>query len=316
MNPLISVIIPAYNKGDLIKETIESVLLQTYSNYEIIIVDDGSTDNTADTANSIKDDRIKYYYQPNSGLPARPRNKGVALSNGEYIAFLDHDDLWMNQKLEKQISIIGKDNSIALVSTNAYFIIEDKKTKTPLIKDLKSGYFNENDFLPEIKVIQSTVLMKKSVFIEMNGFNESFDLKAREDYDLWLRMFSKYTCYYINECLAYYRKSVSSTSGGELHFIETSLMHYNKYFAKYGFSEKINKIKLSSILHHLSCVQYLSGDKRYLYNARKAYRCAGGLRYLLFYLYFMLPRTPAIGAYRFKQYLNKVIFDIRHRHNR
>lgn len=290
MKPLVSVVIPAYNKGDIIKETIDSALAQTYPNIEIIVINDGSTDNTAEIVKSIKDDRIKYYYQPNSGLPAKPRNKGVELAKGEYVAFLDHDDLWMENKLEKQISIIEKDPQIALVTSNALFILTDKKTNIPIIKGVKSGYFNDRDFLPEMNVIQSTALIKKSVFIEMKGFDESPDLRAAEDYDLWLRMYPKYLCYYLNDCLAYYRKYDSSSSGNKYGCLKIALDHYNKYFISYGFPEKINKKRLSSILHHLSCQQYLSNDKNHLENARKAYQFDRNILYLLFYIFFLLPK--------------------------
>jgi len=303
MKPLISVVIPAYNKADLIRETIESVIAQTYSNFEIIFVDDGSTDNTSEIVKSIKDNRLKYYYQTNSGLPAKPRNKGVELSNGEYIAFLDHDDLWIKNKLEKQIAVIKKDSKIALVSTNAIFILNDKKTNTPLIKKLKSGYFNDRDFLPEIKVIQSTVLMKRSVFVSMGGFKEDIDLKAREDYDLWLRMYPKYSCYYIEECLAYYRKYDSSTSGNELAYVEKSLDHYNKYFLSYGFSDKVNRQKLSSILHHLSCLQFVAGNEIYLENAKKAFQLKNNISNLLLLLFFLLPRKVSFGFYQLRRNL-------------
>jgi len=304
MNPLISVIIPAYNKGELIKETIDSVLAQTYSNFEIILVDDGSIDNTAEVVRSIKDSRLKYHYQPNSGLPAKPRNKGVALSNGEYIAFLDHDDVWLAQKLEKQLLALKQYENIALVSTNAYFIRDNIYTKEPLITDLKSGYFNDEDFLPEIKVIQSSVLIKKSVFLEMKGFDESPDLKAREDYDLWLRMYHRYSCYYLNECLIYYRKYDTSTSGNELAYVKTSLDHYNKYFVSYGFSNKINNIKLSNILHHLACLQFLSNDSEYLGNSKKAFKLNKNMANLMLYLFFLFfPRKFTIKLYQLKKQL-------------
>lgn len=301
MKPLVSVIIPAFNMEKHIKETIDSVLFQTYTNLEIIVVDDGSTDNTAAIVKFIKDSRLKYYYQPNSGLPAKPRNKGVELSRGEYIAFLDHDDLWMKNKLEEQMAIMQKKPILALVSTNAFFILDDTKTRTPMIKGLKSGYFNDKLFLPEIHIIQSTVLMRKSVFIEMQGFDESPDLKAREDYDLWLRTYPKYPFYHLNECLAYYRKYDSSTSGNELDFVERSLDHYEKYFARYGFSKRINNKKLSSILHHLACLQYLSGDERYRENARKAYQLNNSMPNLLLFLFFLPPRKYTVNIYRLRK---------------
>lgn len=100
---LVSVIIPTYNRSDLIKETINSVLNQTHKNFELIMVDDGSTVNTKTVIESFKDNRIKYILQKHHGLLAVARNNGLKVAIGEYIAFLDSDDIWLTNKLEKQI---------------------------------------------------------------------------------------------------------------------------------------------------------------------------------------------------------------------
>ena len=102
-DPLVSVIIPTYNRAGVIKETINSIINQTYSNFEIIIVDDGSTDNTGDIIKTFQDDRIKYYWKKNTGLPSKARNVGLKHVNGEFIAFLDSDDIWLPKKIETQL---------------------------------------------------------------------------------------------------------------------------------------------------------------------------------------------------------------------
>ena len=104
-NSFISVIVPTYNRADLISETIESILNQTYKYFELIIVDDGSTDNTEEVIRKFKDSRIKYIKTDNWGGPARPRNTGIKKTKGEYIAFCDDDDIWLPKKLEKQIRV-------------------------------------------------------------------------------------------------------------------------------------------------------------------------------------------------------------------
>jgi glycosyltransferase involved in cell wall biosynthesis len=101
--PLVSVIIPTYNCAKYIETTINSVLNQNYDNLEIIVVDDGSTDNTKNIISSITDDRLIYYFIKNSGGPAKPRNLGLMNCKGDYIAFLDSDDKWRNDKVMKQI---------------------------------------------------------------------------------------------------------------------------------------------------------------------------------------------------------------------
>lgn len=247
MKPSVSIIIPAYNIDNLIKETIESAFTQTYSDFELIVVDDGSTDNTAEIVNSYNDKRLVYHYQPNSGLPAKPRMKGVEMARGEYIAFLDHDDLWMPQKLEKQMAIIAKDSSIALVSTNAYFLYDEKKSIDILIKDLNEGYFSYANLFPDNKVVQSTVLMKKTAYHDVGGLRDSADLKAVEDYDLWIRIFLKFPCYFINDCLIYYRQRLNTTSGNDLVRLKREVDHYDKYFKEYDLPKEVKEGKAISL---------------------------------------------------------------------
>jgi len=115
---LVSVIIPTFNRADLIEYSIISVLNQTYQNFEIIIIDDGSTDNTREVVHSIKDKRIKYIYYKHVGLPASARNKGIMIARGEFIAFLDSDDIWLPKKLEMQIKTFNKIPNLLLVATN------------------------------------------------------------------------------------------------------------------------------------------------------------------------------------------------------
>ena len=105
--PKISVNIPCYNSAAFIRETLESVLNQTYRDFEVIVMDDGSGDETGKIVKSFSDSRVKYFYKNNEGL-SETRNKGIAASSGEYIAFIDHDDLWLPEKLEKQMELFNK----------------------------------------------------------------------------------------------------------------------------------------------------------------------------------------------------------------
>lgn len=127
MTPVVSIIIPAFNAEKFIAETIQSVLAQTYSSWELIIVDDGSTDNTANIIKTFfQNDRIRYCYQPNAGVSAA-RNKGIELSKGEYLAFLDADDLWHNQNIELKISTLKKNSSIGWVFGDMDYIDANNK---------------------------------------------------------------------------------------------------------------------------------------------------------------------------------------------
>lgn len=190
----VSVIIPAYNCGKYICEAIESVLNQTYQDREIIVVDDGSTDNTKDVLKwYILNRKIKYVHQENRG-PSGARNRAIAESIGEFIGFLDADDKWLNEKLEKSINFMlqnGFDwmcsSMIKLTKSNEEIVkrIPDDSwvinPKTREIKQLKNGLF----FFSSIPVHTPTIVAKRECFEKVGDFDEKFLIG--EDTDLWLR---------------------------------------------------------------------------------------------------------------------------------
>ena len=183
---LVSVIIPTYNRGDLISETIVSVLNQTYQNFEIFIIDDGSIDNTKVLVQSFNDERVRYIFQEHSGLPASGRNTGIKHAIGDYIAFLDSDDLWYPQKLEIQINMLKKYPNILLISTNGVYFPSKLDIKVLPIKndtEITFRYLLENNI-----IINSSVLMRKKVTDKIGLLDEDNKLKYGEDYDYWLRL--------------------------------------------------------------------------------------------------------------------------------
>lgn len=208
--PLVSIIMPAYNSANYIGESIESVIAQTYNNWELIVIDDGSTDSTAEVVNSycIKDKRIKYLWQQN-GRQGKARNNGIKKAAGEYIAFLDSDDLWMPNKLEVQLVKLQSTN-YDLVFSDAYvFLVSpvNYNLKTLLVqpKEYKGeegiiAFFNGN------KIPILTVLVRKEVLITVSGFTEDSLIQNAEDYHLWLKLLIKgYTFCSFSQPLAAYR---------------------------------------------------------------------------------------------------------------
>jgi len=200
---MVSIIIPTYNRGKYIREAIQSVLNQTYQNFEIIVSDDGSTDNTKEVVESFNDRRIKYFWNKNSGLPAVARNIGIKKSSGKYIAFLDSDDLWLAKKLEKQINEFEKNENIGLVCSHRIYFDEKKEW-------IKKININDKDFTFKSlfirnKVTCSTVIVKRSIFDNIGLFNECTKLQAGEDYEMWLRIANSYRIKYIQEPLVKYR---------------------------------------------------------------------------------------------------------------
>lgn len=192
---LISVIIPTYNRAHLIKRSATSVLNQTYKNLELIIVDDGSKDNTKEVIDSLNDKRIVYVKQDNQGV-SMARNNGVAIAKGEYIAFQDSDDVWHTDKLEKQIQAIQK-NKADFVFCKILKIGNLMKRKEP--KYIKEGFLPKN-ILP-FNLFPQSSLGKAEIFK-----NIFFDktIQGIEDFDLAIRIQKQYSVYCINDALVDY----------------------------------------------------------------------------------------------------------------
>jgi glycosyltransferase involved in cell wall biosynthesis len=196
--PRVSVIIPTYNRAKLISEAVESVLRQTYKPYEIIVVDDGSTDNTEEVLKKYEG-KITYLRQRNSG-PSRTRNNGIRAATGELIGFLDSDDIWLPQKLEAQVKFQAGKRDVGLVAS-AYYrhdIVLDTQTierqKTSTLGELTFA-----DFLVKNRIATPTVLARKECFDRLGMFNERYIFA--EDYDMWLRIARNYRVLYVTEPL-------------------------------------------------------------------------------------------------------------------
>src|SRR3989344_2261209 len=163
---MVSVIIPTYNRASLLSRAIESVINQTFKDFELIIVDDGSIDNTRDIVEGFRrmDARVKYLRQENSGTPAGPLNTGIKYAKGQYAAFLDDDDEWLPSKLEKQIRLfqISKKPNLGIVGCGCFIIRGDKiKTyKFPKTENILKSLLDKSVFLS-----CSSTVMKKDVFV-------------------------------------------------------------------------------------------------------------------------------------------------------
>lgn len=198
--PVVSVIMPAYNASSYIQESINSVIAQTFSNWELIIVDDGSTDATSSIiANNCNQDyRVKGFYQEN-GKQGKARNLGISKASGTYIAFLDADDFWMPEKLEIQLQEIKQEN-VDLVFSDSYIFsdsnVSDKSRKMNTIQLSLKGIEALQLFLEGNRIPTLTVLAKKEKIDLVNGFTEKKEIPLAEDYHLWLKMI-------INECVFY-----------------------------------------------------------------------------------------------------------------
>lgn len=217
---MISVIIPTFNKAFLLKEAIDSVLSQTFQDFEIIVVDDGSTDNTREIVARISDSRIVYHFQRNEGVN-RARNKGIEISKGEYLAFLDHDDIWLPFKLELQMGCMERHREIDFVFSNFNALIDETKKIIPSYIKKQYSVFSQNklefqeifEFREDIRTISKCVshgegtfywgnmlpsillgnyalnpsrLIRKRAMDKIGGFSEKFPIT--DDYEAIIRM--------------------------------------------------------------------------------------------------------------------------------
>ncbi len=185
---IISVIIPTYNRAKLIKHTIESFLNQSYSHFEIIVVDDGSTDNTEELINSIEDDRIKYFKIQNSER-GHARNFGAKQSKGKYLCFFDSDDIAFSHHLETASKIINKNEDIPIFHLGYETMDGNNKNTLKRVETIKQGINHT--------IINGNLLSCNAVFIRrdifMNYFfNEDRIIAGLEDWELWLRISAKY----------------------------------------------------------------------------------------------------------------------------
>jgi glycosyltransferase involved in cell wall biosynthesis len=201
-NPKVSVVIPAFNSARYIREAIESVFDQDYCDYEIIVIDDGSTDSTLNIVKSYSS-RINILTQDHKG-PGAARNLGVHHAQGDYIAFLDSDDIWLYDKLRTQVAVLDAEPNLSFVCSEAFVFTDDDGVidlwqKDPNVTESFECLL-ENNFITTL-----TVLMRRSCFKAVKGFDER--LLNAQDYDLWLRLtMNKYKFKYICKPLAKYRR--------------------------------------------------------------------------------------------------------------
>lgn len=203
----VSVIIPTFNRAAYLTEAVDSVLGQTFRDFELVVVDDGSTDDTVERMKGYGA-RVRYLYQQTRG-PAAARNKGIEASTGELIAFLDSDDMWLPEKLAKQEAFFRTNPSLGLVAT-AYgciqpgdgFVKQDVLSPEELRRVRRSHYRNY--------FATSTVMLRRDCLEKVGMFDES--LHFAEDWDMWIRVLNRYDFAYIGEILTKYRQHGSNVT--------------------------------------------------------------------------------------------------------
>lgn len=292
---LVSIIMPAYNAESFIGEAINSVVNQTYSNWELIIIDDGSTDKTAEKVQSwvVKDNRIQYWYQVN-GKQGKARNLGISKSKGDYLAFLDADDLWLPEKLEIQIEEIQK-NNVDLVFSNSYIFNDDNDADVSKTMNVKKAMFIGEKafqlFLEGNRIPILTVLTKKENVNQVGGFSEKINIQNAEDYHLWLKMLMSNAVFYSSDIvMAKYRLHNNSVTAKDnfatikILDVFLDLLHFSpkhKKQLKGGMKLKFKTFYKSNLFTKAELAVWIKKNIDYLSKSK--------LNYLYLVLNFFLP---------------------------
>ncbi|MEW5767211.1 MAG: glycosyltransferase [bacterium] len=233
--PKVSVVIPTYNAAAYLPEAIDSVLAQTFQDYEIIVVDDGSTDNTREVLAPYQD-RIRYIHQENAG-PSPAKNKGIKEARGEFVAFLDADDIWLPEKLALQMEVFENDPEVSLVHANVvrfgenWTELEEAQWQERIASPRRrfTGYIFQ-PLLMQNLICTSAAVVKKSCFLDDGevGFFDQ-ELVRAEDHDLWLRIARKYKIGYVDRLLVRHRDHHGTLSENIDAFYEARFLVFNRH---------------------------------------------------------------------------------------
>jgi len=284
-NPLVSVVIPTYNRAHLIEESIKSVLEQTFEDWELIIVDDGSEDNTEHIIQKIKNSKIRYYKSEHCGLLGKVRNYGIKMAQGKYIAFLDSDDLWRKDKIALQLEFFDKYDIHFTFSNGSHFgdsvAIQPPSVGKPFIGDLFLPLIFEHRFV----IYMPSFLVKKEVFSTIEMFNETF--RSGADVDFAYRMALKFRGAFSDERLVAIRKHDfgMSLKYREVAFLEDLQIQKN-FFNQNVLSKKQYK-NLTSTTYYKLALLNLKNDKHHRafeyfleYNKLRPFSLRGWIRLL------------------------------------
>lgn len=230
----VSVVIPAFNRAHTLAQAVNSVLAQSYKNYEIIIVDDGSTDTTKNVVEQFSD-VVRYFYQDNKG-PSAARNTGIRHAKGALIAFLDSDDVWREDKLSRQVACFEGKPQVGIVASGHELrnenwaithvtLLSGREIRQIQRKDLYKNFFST-----------PSVVVRAECFKEVGCFDES--IRYGEDWDMWLRILQKYDCSVINEPLVSVRVNCSGISTD---FSESNICELYKVINKHGIGNKTSR---------------------------------------------------------------------------
>lgn len=230
--PKVTVVIPAYNAMTYLPETLDSVLKQTFADFEVLIVNDGSSDRIVTWASEITDSRVKLISQENQGLSAA-RNTGIVHAQGEYVAFLDADDLWEPTKLEKQVHCLDLKPEVGLVYTWTLLVDQQGKSTGTVTASHTEGNVWEKLLLGDVIGSGSSAMIRRICFETVGLFDT--ELSSIEDCDMWVRIAACYPLAVIKEVLVYYRQHFTNMSKDYNKMMQNSRLKIEKKFQNVPF---------------------------------------------------------------------------------
>ena len=306
MSPRVSVIMPLFNKAPYVKKAVESVLAQSYRDWELIVVDDGSSDGSPQAVLDLADERCHVYSQGNLGVSAA-RNSGVRLAKGELLAFLDADDWWDEKFLEEMVAFADSYSEASLWASNYWYV---KQGKTRVAVKQETGYFDypesylKNEAMP---VWTGAVLMRKDVFERAGGFNPK--IRMAEDFDLWIRISLTNKMAFLNKPLTNYNQDVDPNSRAlgtlcppEHHFAFNTDYLQSKIEDNPNLQAIVDRVKITCLQQYYISRKYHQEAAKELKKIDiKKYRKMAFAKYLWQPLWFL----------RFESWLGKMVVSIR-----
>ena len=259
--PLVSIVIPTYNQGNYIGKAIKSLINQTYQNWEAIIIDNHSTDQTFQEIKNYSDSRIKYFEIKNNGVIAKSRNYGISISKGDWIAFLDSDDWWTKDKLEVCVNNINDEvdliyHDLEIIQNKPKFfskkrILKGRELHRPILDDLLVTTIKDGNAIGN-----SSVMVRKNILSKIGGISENFNLVGSEDYNTWLRIAQITDQFkYLNKILGFILIHETNNSKKDMSIPQRQAIQ--EFMHKFNSSQKLNlEVKF----------RYMSGSYNFLKN--------------------------------------------------
>ena len=255
---LVSIILNCFNGEKFLKKTLDSIKLQSYKNWELIFIDNHSTDNSKLIFKSYKDKRFKYFKTKKHLSLYSARNFGVNKSKGDFISFIDADDWWIKNKIEKQITLFFKNHNLDIVFSNV-FIYEEKNKKKKLFIKKKIKFINSQSLINKFEMPILTTMIKKKIF-KSNKFNNQYTIIG--DFDFFTRLAIHYNIGYIHEPLAYYRIHGSNLTNKRIDLNIKELIHWHRHNQKKKIFKAVNFKKVINLIELLQIKKKIMQNKK------------------------------------------------------